>query len=333
MTRQLQTLLGQKLKVLVPLTGTDILGSAQEIGKTRGHLWEQLELPRVAKHGYLINLGNTAPLCISRQIAVIHDAGVFEVPAAYGWRMRQWYKFMQYWLIRNGTRIATISLSSRKDLAKHFGIDEKTISVVPEGTDHLDMIEADEGCLARFNLKPGRFILVVGNPAAHKNLIVLSSLARMLHSVDVELVVAGHLKGGAFSTGALNGLPQPARYIGRVSDQALKALYGNALCYIFPSLYEGYGLPAAEAMRCGCPVVVADIPALRESCSEAALYVDPHSPDEFVTTVTRVLKDETLRADLVMRGLNRTRDQTWLHAAQSLIQIVEEELRARPLAG
>ena len=324
--QQLQILLGNRLQILTPPTGSTFLPAAQEIGSTAGQRWEQLQLPRFIKDSYLINLGNTAPILRRRQLVVIHDAAVFEAPAAYGWRFRLWYKLMHSWLGRNGTKVVTVSQSSRQGMAKHLGIPETNISVIPEGADHFDKIKADETCLAQFNLTPGRFVLAVGNLAAHKNLAGLSSLARVLPLLDVQLVVAGHLKGDAFSSNGLSGLPQPAQYIGRVSDEVLKALYANASCYVFPSLYEGYGLPAIEAMHCGCPVIAADIPSLRETCGDAAIYADPRSPDDFARAVTRVINDEDLRAELVTRGLNRTRDRTWRAAAQCLLDILEKEL-------
>jgi glycosyltransferase involved in cell wall biosynthesis len=327
MTNELKALLGQRLHILTPRTGRDVLQSAREVGRFGGHKWEQLELPGFVKQRCLINLGNTAPVACRRQFIVIHDAGVFEVPEAYGWRFRLWYKTIQYWLGRNGTTILTVSESSRVDIARHLRIPERRILVVPEGTDHLDRIEADESILDRSGLQKGRFVLAVGNLAAHKNLAALSSLARMLPTHGAQLVVAGHLKGDAFSGGGLTGLPQPALYLGRVTDAELKALYKSAACYVFPSRYEGYGLPAAEAMRCGCPVVASDIPALRESCGDAALYSDPGSPDAFADSVARILTNETLREELVIKGLLRTKHQTWRYAAQRLVGIVEETLR------
>lgn len=323
---ELENLLGSRLNILAPKTGQDYLRSVQEVGKFGGHKWEQLELPRFAKPGYLINLGNTAPVSCTRQLIVIHDAGVFEVPEAYGFFFRMWYKLMQSWLCRNGTTIVTVSLSSRRDIAKHLGIPEQRILLMPEGSDHVDRIKPDFGCLSEFDLQRNRYVLVVGNLAAHKNLAALSPLARMLPSLGVKLVIAGHLKGAAFSSNGLPGLPQPACYVGRVTDEVLKALYHNALCYVFPSFYEGYGLPAMEAMRCGCPVVAADIPALRESCGDAVLYANPRSPDDFASKALHIFRNEALRADLAVRGLKHTQGQTWRRAAQCLIGIVQRDL-------
>lgn len=332
MAKELDALLGDRLRIFTPRGGRAVLSSAEEIGKHDGHRWEQLELPRRARQAYLINLGNTAPLFCSRQLVVIHDAGVFKVPEAYGLRFRAWYKAMQFWLSRNGTAIVSVSESSRADIARHLSIPEGRISVVPEGTDHLDRIMPDPGFLSEHGLQPRRFVLAVGNLAAHKNLSALAPLASALSQLGMPLVIAGNLKGGAYSNSGLAGLPQPACYVGRVSDEALKALYNAAACYVFPSRYEGYGLPAAEAMRCGCPVIAADIPALRETCGDAALFVDPSVPETFADSAARIIADGALRLELVNRGLARTQRQTWRQAAQCLLEIVEEKLASDPFA-
>lgn len=331
MAMELTARLGPTLQILMPQHGGGTFGQTRQAGHLRGHPWEQLELPRFKKHGYLINLGNTAPIACSRQLVVIHDAGTFRTPEAYGWRFRQWYRLVQFCLTRNGTTIATVSESSRKDIAQCLRMPERKLALLPEGTDHLDRIDADQDCLSRLNLQPRCFVLAVGNLAAHKNLPALSALARMLPTFGIELVVAGHLKGDAFSQNGLAGLPQPARYIGRVTDAELKALYQAAACYVFPSRYEGYGLPAAEAMRCGCPVIAADIPALRETCGDAALYADPNSPATFANAAALLLQDEGLRAGLISKGLARTRHRTWAQAARCLLDIVERDLNRYPL--
>ncbi len=322
-TAELELLLGARLRILTPRGGTSVLKSAREFGKADGHKWEQFELPWAAKGGMLINLGNTAPLVRRRQLLVIHDAGVFEAPEAYSRQFRGWYRAMQYWLARNGTRIVTVSLAARGDIARHLRVSPDRIGVIPEGADHMDRVAQDDGCLARFGLEKRRYVLAVGNLAAHKNLRALSALADMLPALGLKLAIAGNLKGGAYSKNGLSGLPQPACYLGRVSDAALKALYSHAAAYVFPSRYEGYGLPAAEAMRCGCPVVASDILALRETCGDAALFADPASPGAFARQVARIIGDDTLSASLAATGRARMAGQTWRKAAEKLLTYVD----------
>jgi glycosyltransferase involved in cell wall biosynthesis len=329
LARQLGVIFGPRFAILAPRgAGIESARGTRIVGKLKGHLWEQFELARHVGNAYLINLGNTAPLSCSRQLLVVHDAGVFETPQAYSRRFRLWYRFLQSRLGRNGTKIVTVSSSARSGIATHLNIPEDRISIIPEGADHFDDLVADESWLRAQGLARGQFVLAVGNLAAHKNLMSLRETASALHDLGVELVVAGSLKGGAFSKAGLADLPQPARYLGRVSDEILKALYSNALCYVFPSLYEGYGLPALEAMRSGCPVVASDIPALRETCGTAALFADPRSGEGFAKTVSQLAVSDRLRAHLVERGRNHSQPFTWQRSAEQLAQIIVKDLRS-----
>jgi glycosyltransferase involved in cell wall biosynthesis len=108
-----------------------------------------------------------------------------------------------------------------------------------------------------------------------------------------------------------------------VSDHELRALYESAACFVFPSFYEGFGLPAVEAMICGCPVVAADIPALRELCGEAALYCDPFAPSDIAAKVAFLLDHRDAADHLRSDGLERVRDYTWAAAAQRMKAILD----------
>jgi glycosyltransferase involved in cell wall biosynthesis len=289
------------------------------IGRRGGQPWEQLELPAQTEGGVLINLGNMAPLRLRSQVVVIHDAGVYATPEAYSWKFRLWYKLAHQWFVRGGATVATVSEFARSELQRCLGAEPDGISVISEGADHMGKIAADERVLSR--VPPGRFVLAVGNLAAHKNLSALSILAGKLAERGVNLVVTGSLSWHGFRQVKPQGLPQPACYVGRVSDGELKALYEHAVCLVFPSRYEGFGLPAIEAMACGCPVVASDIPSLRETCGEAALYFDPAWPSDIADAVTRVVDDAGLRTQLRSAALARVGAFTWERAAQKLVDV------------
>jgi glycosyltransferase involved in cell wall biosynthesis len=295
--------------------------SVRVIGRRTGQMWEQFELPPHAANGVLINLGNTAPLWLRSQVVVIHDAGVFATPEAYSWRFRSWYKFAQKRLVNRGVRVATVSEFSRWELMRCLGVKPDHISVISEGADHMHDIAADYGAVTR--LPHSRFVLAVGNLAAHKNLASLSELAARLARRNVGLVITGGLASGPYATARRDVLPQPACYPGRVSDGELKALYERAACLVFPSRYEGFGLPAVEAMACRCPVVASRIPALRETCGDAAHYFDPGSPTDIAEQVCRLLDDRTLESDLRAASLARIRQFSWARAAKRLADVAD----------
>ncbi len=315
----------ERVVILGPTCGADAAAfqsaAFQSVGRRRGQAWEQLDLPAHATDGVLINLGNTAPLRLRAQIVVIHDAGVFATPEAYSWRFRQWYKFAQKRLLRRGACVVTVSQFGRSELERWLGAVPLEIAVISEGADHMKDIRADYGVLDR--LPEGRFVLVVGNLAAHKNLGALGELARRLAARNVTLVITGALAPGAFRESAPHTLPQPAQYIGRVSDGALKALYEHAACLVFPSRYEGFGLPAIEAMACGCPVIASQIPALQETCGTAAQFFDPASPADIAGQVCHVLDSATLGGELRAAARARIRDFTWARAATQLADIAD----------
>jgi glycosyltransferase involved in cell wall biosynthesis len=306
--------------ILAPPDAQITLGNVRTAGKRKGQAWEQFELPRAARGGVLVNLGNTAPILARRQLVVIHDAGVFSTPEAYSSPFRLWYKTLHFALSRRGARLVTVSQFSRSQLQTHLHIDPARIEIAGEGADHMARIVADVSVLTTNGLITGKFVLAVGTLAAHKNLPALYVLAERLAAEGMVLAITGAFGAAAFGSDA--SLPAAAKYLGRVTDEALKALYANAACYVFPSRYEGFGLPAVEAMACGCAVVAADIPALREICGAAALYCDPASPVAIADTVMGLLADPARLAALREAAAAHVANLTWANAAAQLDVII-----------
>jgi glycosyltransferase involved in cell wall biosynthesis len=196
----------------------------------------------------------------------------------------------------------------------------------------MGRIDADATILQKHGLQTQRFVLVVGNLASHKNLPALSALASMLAERGIRLVITGGIGGSAFQSVSHIKLPQPALYVGRVADGELKALYQSASCFVFPSLYEGFGLPVVEAMATGCPVVAADIPVLRELFEGSVLFCDPRSPADIAARVIQLLYDHDLQSKLRTAGLDLTRDMTWARAATQLDAVISAQIATAPAA-
>jgi glycosyltransferase involved in cell wall biosynthesis len=322
-TLALQRLRAGGLRLLVPpRPAASVMPGAVQVGRFKGQAWEQSELPRHCLDGLLLNLGNTAPLLARRQIVVIHDTGVFSTPEAYSWQLRLWYKTMQKALVLRRTPIITVSEFARGEIIRHLRAKPEDVMVLREGSDHIGRVNANQEILQTHGLQAGGFVLVVGNLAAHKNLMALGVLARFLERIGVKLVVTGGFGGRPFRAMTEHVLPKPALYIGRVADDELKALYQAAACFVFPSRYEGFGLPVAEAMACGCPVVAADIPALRETFPGSAMFCDPLSPDDIAAQVLQLLGDPVLSSRLRDAGRQITKTMTWDHTAEALNSIL-----------
>jgi glycosyltransferase involved in cell wall biosynthesis len=297
---------------------------AEAVGSRGGQAWEQVDLPRALRGDLLVNLGNTAPILAgAHQAVVIHDAGAFDTPESYSFAFRTWYRLLQRLLARRGAQILTVSEFSRGRIAAALGVDPATIAVLLEGGEHILRIPADGSVLGRHGLEPARYALVVGNPAAHKNLAALTAAAEVLGRHGLTLAVAGAADPAVFR--AAGGVAaEAALLLGRVSDAELRALYENALCLVFPSRYEGFGLPPLEAMSCGCAVVAAHAGAVPEVCGSAALYFDPTQPTTLVEALDRLVTEDGLRHGLRQAGLARAATFTWERAARELLAHVAE---------
>ncbi|WP_424812389.1 glycosyltransferase family 4 protein [Roseococcus sp. YIM B11640] len=297
--------------------------SPQTVGSAGGQRWEQLDLPRALNGDYLLNLGNTAPLLAgSRQAVVIHDAGVFDTPESYGWKFRTWYRGLQRGLVWRGARILSVSQFSAGRISVNLGVKEERIGVTLEGGEHILREPADASILARHGLETRRYALVVGTGAAHKNLAALHSAIGALAERGLVLAVAGAKDAGVFRQEGAPALDAHVRALGRVSDAELRALYESALCLVFPSRYEGFGLPPVEAMWCGCPVVGNRVGAVAEVCGNAALWFEPTRPDSLGECVARLADDAALREMIVDAGRLRTAGFSWDAAARRLLEFL-----------
>ena len=294
----------------------------RSVGRSNGHLWEQTDLPRAARGGTLVSLGNTAPALAGRQqVVVIHDAGVFDTPGSYSWRFRLWYRTLQHTLTRIGVRIVTVSEFSRSRIADRLGIDPSRISVMYEGADHISRVTPDPATLERHRLDSGRFALVVGSRVAHKNVAALRQVSDALARRGMVIAIVGASNREIFQdVGSSSGF---GRQLGRATDAELRALYENAACLLFPSKYEGFGLPPVEAMACGCPVVAFHGGAVEEICGDAALYVDGRDTAGMVATVETLLDTPDLADRLIARGRERAACLTWEASARVLGGVVQ----------
>lgn len=287
-----------------------------------GYLWEQLDLAHIQPDATLLSFCNLGPIWRRNQFALIHDAQVYDAPASYRAPFRLTYRFLQPHLAKRIKWMGTVSEFSRSRLQENAVGSGRPIEIVQNGVDHIASIGSDGEALARFSLTSKRYLLVVGSPAAHKNveLVIRACAARAQRSIP--LVVTGS-NDARIKAASHQGESETVRFIGRVSDSELKALYENALIFLFPSLTEGFGLPPLEAMACGCPVLASTGGAIPSVCGKAVVYCDPRDQAAWTAAIERLQSDDDWLSHLGRLGRERARAFRWETSARRLLQILE----------
>lgn len=284
-----------------------------------GHLWEQLVLPGRVGGGVLWSPANTGPLAVAGQVLTIHDLGPLDHPEWYRPLFAAWYRWLWPRLAARVSTVAAVSEFTRRRIAERLGLPEDRIPVAPNGVDPVHFCPRPEseiaGMRTRYDL-PDRYVLFVGTVQPRKN---LSGLAEAFAEIRIEdpglgLVAAG---GGGRSVRAAERLPG-VRFLGRVPDAALPALYSGAQAFVQPSFYEGGALTMLEAMACGCPVAAARGSALEEYAGEAARLFDPGDPAAIAGAVRSLTGAENRLRELREAGLERASKFTWKRTAEEV---------------
>jgi glycosyltransferase involved in cell wall biosynthesis len=328
------TEVAKRLKVLRPetrfLTPEGVLFpelaavlEAEVVGKHTGHLWEQLELPRLTRGSGLLSLTNTGPIFHPQQVVILHDASPFAVPEAYSLAFRSWYRVLFAGLKHRAKGLITVSEFSRRELERYCGIPRARLEVVGNGREHVFSAEADMGILNQHDLK-GPYLLAVGSNSPHKNFARLLGALTRLGETPFRVVIAGGSNARVHGEGLV--LPKSVTHVGYVSDGELRALYEHATAFIHPAYYEGFGIPPLEAMTLGCPVLVSNAASLPEVCGVAALYFDPFSETDIAGKIAELMQDTDLQTRLRAAGKVQAARFSWDHCAHKVLRITESTL-------
>lgn len=276
---------------------------------------------------------HVVPLAHPRSVVTIHDLGYRAFPEAHPWRARQYLDWSTRWSAAVARRVIVPSEATARDLSAAYGTPRERIAVIPHGYHPRfrplprDKVAAG---LARLGL-PRPYILFVGTLQPRKNLArTLAAFERLVAGgAPHHLVLAGQrgwLADPLFAAITRPGSPARDRIhlTGYLADDDVPIVYNGAELLAFPSLYEGFGLPALEALACGTPVLASNTSSLPEVVGDAALTVDPLDTDAIAAGLVRLIDDEGLREDLRERGLARARQFSWQRAAEQTLAILEE---------
>jgi glycosyltransferase involved in cell wall biosynthesis len=273
-----------------------------------------------------------------RSVVTVHDLGYHYYPEAHTLFQNLYLRWSTRHNARVASRVVADSQATRQDLLRWVGIGADKVAVVYPGRDEglARVVDAEvlAGVRARYGLA-GAYLLYVGTLQPRKNLVRLVQAFALLlgsHSssplfpADLQLVLAGQ-KGWLYDEilAQVRRLDLAGRVVttGYVPDQELPALLSGALAFVFPSLYEGFGLPVLEAMACGTPVVCSNTSSLPEVAGEAALMVDPQDTGALAEALWRIVSDVGLRRTLVERGGERVKRFSWRLCGQEVLKVLE----------
>lgn len=309
--------------ILTPRTEIDKIHlrniAVRPIGFLKGHLWEQIELPLFVRQHALINLCNLGPAFKSNQLITVHDASVYLKGNHFSRLFRTWYKIIFRLELGSARRIVTVSRFSRDELIKYTHVRPEKLKVIYEGHEHILRCKPDNRILAKNKLLSRPYVLAVSSIDPRKNFENIIKAMEYLKGRKYDIVIAGGTNPRIFNVKDFLR-NNDVKYLGYVSDEELRALYEHAFCFLYPSIYEGFGLPPVEAMALQCPVIVSDKASLPEICGRAAVYCDPYAPSDIADKVTILFEDSKIREYCKTEGLKRADAFSWVKCSQELAE-------------
>ena len=255
-------------------------------GSLKGNLWEQVDFPRFLRktRSRQISLCNTVPLLISGGIVAIHDISYKVNPQFFrGPRnaVGRYWRRLNYWrAIYASDCLVTVSEFSKGEILKHYRVPEEKITVAGNAWQHMDCIEADESVFSKFEIPHQGFYFAMSSLASNKNIPWIFESARLTPN---KLFVVSGASAPSLKTSELADYPDNVKLVGYLSDGEAKALMESCEAFVFPTFYEGFGIPPLEAIACGAEIIVSDTECMHEVYGEAANYIDPLRPIDLET--------------------------------------------------
>jgi glycosyltransferase involved in cell wall biosynthesis len=300
-------------------------------------LWEHFYIPQALKRDKIDVFHEPsfiAPIFKScPTITTVYDLAFIFHPECFTRRNVLYLNTMLSRSVRSSDRIIAISNSTKNDIINHFNIEQNKVRVVYCGyNDYFRAMDSKEACAGTLRKHgiTGEFLLNVSMISPRKNLLTLLrsfKSARAKRKTGLQLVIAGSkgwLYEEIFEEVSKLSLEKYVIFTGYIPDEELLHLYNSAALMVYPSIYEGFGLPVLEAMACGCPVIASNTSSLPEVCGDAALLVNPLDAEGLSESICKALEDNAFRNRMAVRGFQRIKSFSWSKAANETLQLYKE---------
>lgn len=282
------------------------------IGRFTGNLWEQISLPLFVKKNkaLCVSLCNMTPI-LTPDIVVIHDISYKVNPQFFSKKFSLWYKLVFALTIKRIKHILTVSEFSKKEIISNYPVDSKKITVTYNGWQHYSGVEYSENALEKYSLTKGEYFFSMSSMAPNKNFKWIANAAK--NNPDIVFAVSGSVNNKVFGDIFDFEVPDNLEFLGYVSDEEAKTLMRDCKAFLFPTFYEGFGIPPLEAMSVGAKAIVSDASCMREIFEDSVYFVNPHDPN---------VNLEKLLAEKVSEPQKILDKFSWQSSAEILLELL-----------